>query len=82
MYSVMQLLFLIGSGMDFNSNPFNITINPEARYGRANISITCDHVVEELKIFALELTLTSDIFGVTLGGRYKSEGKITKDIGK
>ena len=67
--------------MDFNSNPFTITINAGATEGRANISVICDDVVEGLETFNITLTLTSNISGVTLG-RATSEGQITDSTGK
>ena len=32
--------------MDYNSDPFNITINAGATEGSVNISVTCDDEVE------------------------------------
>ena len=67
--------------MDFNSNPFNITINAGATEGRANVSVTCDDEVEGLEIFDMRLTLTSSTSGVTLG-RIMCEGQINDSTGK
>ena len=53
--------------MDYNSDPFNITINAGATEGRANISVTCDDEVEGSETFDMRLTLTSGNNGVTLG---------------
>ena len=72
---------VIGSGVDFNSNPFTITIDAGATDGRANVSVTCDNVTEELETFDMRLTLTSNSFGVTLG-RDTCEGQITDSTGK
>ena len=69
---------IAGSGIDFNSNPFTITINAGATEGRANISVTCDNEVEGLETFDMKLTLTSCISGVTLG-RDTCEGQITNN---
>ena len=66
--------------MDFNSDPFTITINAGATEGRANISVTCDDEVEGLETFDMTLTLTSSNPGVTLG-RDTSEGQITDSTG-
>ena len=66
--------------MDFNSNPFTITINAGATEGRANVSVTCDDEVEGLETFDMKLTLTSSS-GVMLG-RNVSEGQITDSTGK
>ena len=67
--------------MDFNSNPFTITINAGATDGRAKISVTCDDIVEEPETFNITLTLTSSISGVTLG-RNTAEGQIIDSTGK
>ena len=66
--------------MDYNSDPFNITINPGATEGRANISVTCDDEVEGLETFDMRLTLTSSGNGVTLG-RDTSVGEIIDSTG-
>ena len=71
---------LIGSGVDFNSNSFSITINAGAIDGRANISVTCDDEVERLETFDMRLTLTSSISEVTLG-RDTSVGQIIDSTG-
>ena len=68
-------------GVDFNSNPFSITINAEATVGRANVSVTCDKVTEGLETFDMTLTLTSSSSGVTLG-RDTCEGQINDSTGK
>ena len=70
-----------GSGIDFNSDPFNITINTGATIGRANISMTCDDVVEGMETFDMRLALTSSIAGITLG-RDMAKGQITDSTGK
>ena len=67
--------------MDFNSNPFTITINAGATEGRANVSVTCDDEVEGLETFDMRLTLTSSSSGVTLG-RDTCEGQINDSTGK
>ena len=64
--------------MDFNSNPFNITINAGATDGRANVSVTCDNEVEGLESFDMRLSSST---GVTLG-RDTCEGQITDSTGK
>ena len=70
-----------GSGIDFNSDPFNITINTGATIGRADISVICDDVVEGMETFDMRLALTSSIAGVTLG-RDMAKGQITDNTGK
>ena len=37
--------------MDYNSDPFTITINAGATKGRANVSVTCDDEVEGSETF-------------------------------
>ena len=79
-----QLLWLFshtGLGVDFNSDPFTITIDAGATEGRANIAVTCDDEVEGLETFDMTLTLTSSVTGVTLG-RDTSEGEIADSTGK
>ena len=71
----------IGSGIDFDSDPFNITIDAGATSGRANISVTCDDVLEGLESFDIRLTLTSNISGITLG-MDTAQGEITDSTGK
>ena len=67
--------------MDFNSNPFTITINAGATEGRANVSVTCDDEVEGLETFDMRLTLINNGSGVMLG-RDTCEGQVTDSTGK
>ena len=71
---------VIGSGVDFNSSSFTITINAGATEGRANVSVTCDDEVEGLETFDMTLTLTSSSSNVMLG-RNTSEGYINDSTG-
>ena len=71
----------IGSGIDVNTDPFNITINPGATNSTAKMSVTCDDVAEGSETFDMRLTLTSSISSITLG-RDISEGLITDSTGK
>ena len=71
---------MIGSGVDFNSNPFTITINAGATDGRANVSVTCDNITEGLETFDMTLTITSDSSGLMLG-RDTCEGHINDTTG-
>ena len=71
---------VIGSGVDFNSNSFTITINAGATEGRGNIAVTCDDEVEGLETFDMTLTLTSSPTEVMLG-RNTSEGEIIDSTG-
>ena len=66
--------------MDYNSDPFNITINAVATEGRANISVTCDDEVEGSENFDMRLTLRRGSNGVTLG-RDTSVGEIMDSTG-
>ena len=72
---------LIGSGIDFNSNPFNITINAGATDGRANVSVTCDDVIEERETFDMRLTLVTTNSQLSLGTS-TSVGEIIDSTGK
>ena len=71
---------VIGSGVDFNSNPFTIRLNAGATEGRANVSMTCDNVTEGLETFDMRLTIASGSPGVILG-RNTSEGQINDSTG-
>ena len=57
-YSV-YFLCITGSGIDFDSNPFNLTYNPsEMLVGVFKITIKCDNMTEETEIF--DVTIASD----------------------
>ena len=71
---------LIGSGVDYNSDPFNITIDARATEGRANISVTCDDGVEGMETFDMRLKLASNSTGV-VSGRDTSVGQIVDSTG-
>ena len=75
----MAICIYIGSGVDFDSDPFTVTINAGDTEGRANIAVTCDDDVEGSETF--DMTLTSSATGVTVG-RDTSEGVITDSTGK
>ena len=79
-YVLCNYYTAIGSGVDFNSDPFNITINAGATDGRANVSVTCDDEVEGLETFNMTLTITSDSPGVILG-RDTCKGQINDSTG-
>ena len=66
--------------MDFDSNPLSITFGAGVTDVRANISVTCDNIVEELETFDMKLTLLSRNSGVTLG-LDSIEGQITDSTG-
>ena len=76
----INYLILIGSGVDYNSTSFTVTIDARDMEGRANISVTCDDEVEGLETFDMRLTLTSSSDGVTLG-RDTAVGQITDSTG-
>jgi len=50
------IYILTGLGIDFDTDQFNITINPRENFGSFNISITCDHEPEESESFNVKLT--------------------------
>ena len=72
----------VGSDEDYNSNPFNITINAGATEGRANISVTCDNKIEGLETFSMRLSIINSSPEVILGGNISSEGCIIDSSGK
>ena len=72
---------LAGSDIDFNSNPLNVTIDAGANEGRANISVTCDSIVEESETFDIRLTIIGSGFGVMLR-RDIAQALITDSTGK
>ena len=71
---------LIGSGVDFNSDSFTITINAGVMEGRANISVTCDDEVEGMETFDMRLTLVTDNPLIMLG-RDTAVGQIIDSTG-
>ena len=71
---------LIGSGVDYNSDPFNITIDAGATEGRANISVTCDDKVEGMESFDMRLKLASNSTGV-VSSRDTAVGQIVDSTG-
>ena len=75
------MCFCIASVIDFDSNPFNITINAGATESRANVSVTCDNEIEGSETFDMTLTLAGSATGVMLG-RDTSEGVIIDSTGK
>ena len=73
--------FHVGSGVDFNSDPFNITIGAGAAGGNGMVSIVYDNIVEETEAFNLGLSLVTVSSQVTLG-RSTSVAQITDSTGK
>ena len=70
----------IGSGVDFNSNPIDITIKAGAMNSSGNISVTCDNEMEGTETFDIVLKLKGDNAPVRLG-RSKSIGEIKDSTG-
>ena len=79
--SYICMYIIIGSSIDFNSDPITITINAGATIARANISVACDDVLEGLETFDMRLTLTSNSSSIALG-RDAAEGQIIDSTGK
>ena len=79
--SYICMYIIIGSSIDFNSDPITITINAGATIGRANISVACDDVLEGLETFDTRLTLTNNISSIALG-RDAAVGQIIDSTGK
>lgn len=83
----MQLWLLhshitIGSGEDFDSGTFDLTIKPGAVNASTHIAVTCDNVVEEeMEIFNISLELNNKNPQITMG-RIKSTGQIIDSTGK
>ena len=70
-----------GSGVDFDSNPFNITINAGTDVGRRNISVVLDNVVETVETFDMTLMLVTSSSQIMLG-RDTSVGRIIDSTGE
>ena len=81
-YTMYHIVIDVGSGKDYNSNPFNITIDAGATEGRANISVTCDDEIEGLETFNMTLSLANGSSKVILGRNISSEGHIIDNSGK
>ena len=58
---------LIGSSVDFDSEQFNITINPGEIIGYHDLSITCDKLVEDDEGFNLTFSLAIHNDQITIG---------------
>ena len=72
---------LIGSGVDFDSNPINITFATGEVSKSVNISVMCDKIVERTERFDISLTLTSNNPQVRTGSRDRSAVRITDNTG-
>ena len=67
-------------GIDFDSNPFNVTIAAGATEGRRNISVALDDEVEPLETFDLRLRVVTSSSQIMLG-RDTSVGQIIDSTG-
>ena len=72
---------VIGSGVDFDSNPINVTFAARENSKKINVSVICDKSVEGEEMFDIDLTLTSNNPQVRTG-RVKAVGVITDSTGK
>ena len=57
---------MIGSGVDFDSNPINVTFGVGEVSKRVNISVSCDGELEGDEKFNIMLSLPSNIPQVSL----------------
>ena len=67
-------------GIDFDSNPFNVTIAAGSIEGRRNISVALDDEVEPLETFDLSLSVVTSSSQIMLG-RDTSVGQIIDSTG-
>ena len=74
-------MILPGSSIDFDSDPFNITIDSGLTIGSYNLSITCDKVVEHNESFNLTMSLTFNNDQIVIG-QSTSIVQITDSTGK
>ena len=72
---------MIGSGVDFDSNPITIIFGVGEVSKRVNISVSCDEEVEGVERFDINLSLPSNNPQVALG-RQRSTVMITDSTGK
>ena len=73
--------FITGLGVDFNSNPFNITINAGTTMGRGNVPVVLDNIVEVMETFDMTVMLVTSSSQIMLG-RDTSVGQIIDSTGK
>ena len=64
---ITACLLIIGSGIDFDSNPINIIFAAGEVRKSVNISLICDKIVEGRERFDISLTLTSSNPQVRMG---------------
>ena len=73
---------MIGSGVDFDSNPITIIFSAGENSKRVNISVMADSLLEEEEeSFDISLSLRNDSFQVILG-RSRATGRIIDSTGK
>ena len=56
-----------GSSIDFDSDPFNITIDSGLTTGNYNLSITCDKIVEQNEYFNLTFSTSVNNDQIIIG---------------
>ena len=61
------MYFITGSFVDFDSEPFNITIGSGEIIGTYNLSIICDKLVEDDESFNITFLLANDNDDITIG---------------
>ena len=72
---------MIGSGVDFDSNPITIIFAVGENSTRVNVSVMADNLLEGEESFDIILSLRNDNFEVILG-RSRATGRITDSTGK
>ena len=72
---------MIGSVVDFDSNPITIIFGVGEVSKTVNVSVSCDEEVEGDEIFDIVLSLTSKYSQIKVG-RSRSTGKITDSTGQ
>ena len=70
----------IGSGIDFDSNPINVTFGAREVSTTFSIPVICDKIVERTEKFNISLILPSNNSQVR-AGRDRIEGKIRDSTG-
>ena len=52
-------IVLLGSGIDFSSNPVRVTFNPGEIHKTTSIPVICDRVIERVEVFNMRLSVVS-----------------------
>ena len=76
---------MIGSGVDFDSDPINVIFGVGEVAQTVNISVSCDEEVENLEAFDVSLTLTSNNPQVSVNlkkNKQKKTVRITDSTGQ